>query len=147
MSTKNDKEFREKLGALSVNRQRQVAALFVQRVAAHSSDVRIKAALDMARRADISDAELAVAAQAANTAKVESYAQCGQDTDWNTQAGHFVARAALSCVAPVTEGQSPAWDAAMQARVVRTCLAAAGDVTDHREAEAQYALLDDFLSK
>jgi hypothetical protein len=147
MSTKNDKDFREKLTALSVNRQRQVAALFVQRVAALSGDVRIKAALDMAQRSDISDAELAVAAQAANAAKVESYAQCGQDTDWNTQAGHFVARAALSCVAPVTAGQNPAWDAAMQARVVRTCLAAAGDVTDHREAEAQYAILDDFLSK
>ncbi len=89
MATTNDKEFRVKLETLSVSQQRQVAALFVQRVLGLSNDVRIKAALDMAMRADISDAELAVVSQAANTARVESYAQCGRDSDWNTQAGLF----------------------------------------------------------
>jgi len=101
----------------------------------------------MAMRADISDAELAVVSQAANAARVESYTQCGKETDWNTQAGLFVAKAAVSCVAPVAEGKNLAWDAAMQVRVARTCEAASGDVTDHKEAEAQYAILDDFLSK
>ena len=62
MATTNDKEFRAKLETLSVSQQRQVAALFVQRVLGFSNDVRIKAALDMAMRADISDAELAVVA-------------------------------------------------------------------------------------
>jgi len=147
MATKNDKEFREKLAALSISQQRQVAALFVQRVFAFSNDVRIKAALDMAMRADISDAELAVVYQAANTARVESYTQCGKETDWNTQAGFFVAKAAVSCVSTVAEGKNLAWDAAMQVRVARTCEAASGDVTDHKEAEAQYAILDNFLSK
>jgi hypothetical protein len=147
MATTNDKEFREKLAALSISQQRQVAALFVQRVFSFSNDVRIKAALDMAMRADISDAELAVVSQAANAARVESYTQCGKETDWNTQAGLFVAKAAVSCVAPVAEGKNLAWDAAMQVRVARTCEAASGDVTDHKEAEAQYAILDDFLSK
>lgn len=147
MATTNDKEFRAKLETLSVSQQRQVAALFVQRVLGLSNDVRIKAALDMAMRADISDAELAVVSQAANTARVESYAQCGRDSDWNTQAGLFVAKAAVSCVSPDAEGQDLAWDAAMQVRVARTCEAASGDVTDHKEAEAQYAILDDFLSK
>lgn len=136
-----------KLETLSASQQRQVAALFVQRVLGLSNDVRIKAALDMAMRADISDAELAVVSQAANTARVESYAQCGRDSDWNTQAGLFVAKAAVSCVSPDAEGQNLAWDAAMQVRVARTCEAASGDVTDHKEAEAQYAILDDFLSK
>ena len=147
MATTNDKEFRAKLEALSVSPQRQVAALFVQRVFAFSNDVRIKAALDMAMRADISDAELAVVSQAANTARVESYAQCGRDSDWNTQAGLFVAKAAVSCVSPVTDGKNLAWDAAMQARVARTCEAATGNITDYKEAEAQYAILDDFLNK
>jgi len=147
MATTNDKEFREKLAALSINQQRQVAALFVQRVFGFSNDVRIKAALDMAMRADISDAELAVVYQAANTARVESYTQCGKETDWNTQAGLFVAKAAVSCVSPVAEGKNLAWDAAMQVRVARTCEAASGDITDHKEAEAQYAILDGFLSK
>ena len=147
MATTNDKEFREKLAALSISQQRQVAALFVQRVFSFSNDVRIKAALDMAMRTDISDAELAVVSQAANTARVESYTQCGRETDWNTQAGLFVAKAAVSCVSPATEGKNLAWDAAMQVRVARTCEAASGDVIDHKEAEAQYAILDDFLSK
>ena len=147
MATTNDKEFREKLAALSISQQRQVAALFVQREFGFSNDVRIKAALDMAMRADISDAELAVVYQAANTARVESYTQCGKETDWNTQAGLFVAKAAVSCVSPVAEGKNLAWDAAMQVRVARTCEAASGDITDHKEAEAQYAILDGFLSK
>ena len=82
MATTNDKEFKSRLETLSISQQRQVAALFVQRVFAFSNDVRIKAALDMAMRADISDAELAVVSQAANTARVESYAQCGRDSDW-----------------------------------------------------------------
>ena len=60
MATTNDKEFKSRLETLSISQQRQVAALFVQRVFAFSNDVRIKAALDMAMRADISDAELAV---------------------------------------------------------------------------------------
>jgi hypothetical protein len=147
MATTNDKEFKAKLEALSTGQQRQVAALFVQRVFALSNDVRIRAALDVAMRADISEAELAVVSQAANTAKVESYAQCGKDTDWNTQAGLFVAKAAVSCIGPVAEGKNLAWEAAMQVRVARTCEAASGDVTNHKEAEAQYAILDDFLSK
>ena len=146
MATTNDKEFRTKLATLSVSQQRQVAALFVQRVFVLSNDARIKAALDMAKRADISDAELAVVSQAANTARVESYAQCGRDSDWTTQAGLFVAKAAVSCVGPELEGENLAWDAAMQVRVARTCMAASGDVTDHKEAEAQYAILDNFLN-
>lgn len=147
MAITNDKEFREKLESLSASQQRQVAALFVQRVFGLSNDVRIRAALDVAMRAEISDAELAVVSQAANAAKVESYAQCGKDTDWNTQAGLFVAKAAVSCINPIAEGKNLAWEAAMQVRVARTCEAASGDVKDHKEAEAQYAILDDFLRK
>ena len=147
MAITNDKEFRESLVALSADQQRQVAALFVQRVFGLSGDVRIKAALDVAMRAEISEAELAVVSQAANAAKVESYAQCGKDTDWNTQAGLFVAKATVSCISPVVDGKNVAWEAAMQVRVARTCEAASGDDTDHKEAEAQYAILDNFLSK
>ena len=147
MAITSDKEFRERLVALSANQQRQVAALFVQRVCGLSKDVRIKAALDVAMRAEISEAELAVVSQAANAAKVESYAQCGKDTDWNTQAGLFVAKATVSCISPVADGKNVAWEAAMQARVARTCEAASGNITDYKEAEAQYAILNDFLSK
>ncbi len=147
MTITNDQEFKARLGELSAVQQRQVAARFLHRVFSLSNDVRVKAALDMAMRPDISDAELSVVSQAANTARVESYTQCGKETDWATQAGHFVAKAAASCVRPTAEGQNLAWDTAMQVRVARTCGVASGDVTDYREAEAQYAILEDFLSK
>jgi hypothetical protein len=101
MAISNDKEFKAKLGDLSVAQQRQVAARFVQRVFGLSNDVRVKAALDVALRPDVSEAELTVVSAAANTARVESYTQCGKETDWGAQAGHFVAKAAAACVGEI----------------------------------------------
>ena len=148
MAISNDKEFKAKLAELSVSQQRQVATRFVQRVFGLSNDVRIKAALDVAGRADITDAELTVVSQAANTARVESFTQCGRETDWGAQAGHFVAKAAAACVGPATAGSNLAWDAAMQARMARTCeTVATGEGTENREAEAQYSVLEAFLNQ
>jgi hypothetical protein len=147
MAISNDKEFKAALGGLSSQRQRQVAARFVERVLPLSGDVRIKAALDVASRADISDAELTVVSQAANSARVESFTQCGRETDWTAQAGHFVAKAAVACVRPAEAGDNLAWDAAMQARMARTCQTVAeGSGTENREAEEQYRILEAFLN-
>ena len=148
MAITNDKEFKAQLATLPVARQRQVAARFVQRVYALSNDVRVKAALDVAGRADISDAELTVVSQAANSARVESFTQCGKETDWSAQAGHFVAKAAVACGRAAGEGDSLAWDAAMQARMARTCeTVATGEGTENREAEEQYRVLEAFLNQ
>ncbi|MCU0812126.1 MAG: hypothetical protein MUE59_14040 [Thiobacillaceae bacterium] len=147
MAISNDKEFKAALVALPAARQRQVAARFVQRVFPLSNDVRVKAALDVAGRPDISDAELTVVAQAANTARVESFTQCGRETDWTAQAGHFVAKAAVACVKPAEAGDNLAWEAAMQARMARTCQTVAeGSGTENREAEEQYRILEAFLN-
>ncbi len=147
MTLSNDKDFKAALAGLSTAQQRQVAARFVQRVFVLSNDVRIKAALDVAGRADISDAELTVMYQAANTARVESFTQCGKETDWSAQAGHFVAKAAVACVKPAEAGANLAWDAAMQARMARTCQTVAdGAGTENREAEEQYRILEAFLN-
>jgi hypothetical protein len=147
MSISNDREFKAALAALPVERQRQVAARFVERVLALSDDARIKAALDTAGRAGVADAELVVAAQAANSARVDSFTRCGRDTGWRPQAGHFVAKAAVACVKAVEPGDSLAWEAAMQARMARTCETVAnGDGTDQSEAAAQYGLLEAFLN-
>lgn len=144
MAISNDKEFKAKLGDLSVSQQRQVAARFVQRVFGLSNDVRVKAAMEVAMRPEISDAELSVVSAAANTARVESFTQCGKETDWNAQAGHFVAKAAVACVGAASP--TLAWDAAMQARMARTCeTVATGEGTQNREAEEQYRILEDFL--
>ena len=147
MAISNDKDFKSALASLSTAQQRQVAARFVQRVFQLSNDARIKSALDAAGRADIADAELALASQAANTARVESFTRCGRETDWNAQAGHFVAKAAVACVKPAEAGDNLAWDAAMQARMARTCQTVAeGSGTDNREAEEQYRILEAFLN-
>jgi hypothetical protein len=147
MAISNDKEFKAALAWLPAARQRQVAARFVERVYPLSNDVRVKAALDVAGRPDISDTELTVVAQAANTARVESFTQCGRETDWTAQAGHFVAKAAVACVRPAEAGDNLAWEAAMQARMARTCQTVAdGSGTEHREAEEQYRILEAFLN-
>ncbi|KAB2318937.1 hypothetical protein F8A86_11300 [Betaproteobacteria bacterium SCN1] len=147
MAISNDAEFKRTLASLAVPRQRQVAARFVQAVFPLSGDARIKTALDAAVRPDVSDGELAMAAQAANTARVESFTRCGRETDWRAQAGHFVAKAAAACVKSETQGENLAWEAAMQARLARTCeTVAEGTGTDNREAEAQYRSLEAFLN-
>jgi hypothetical protein len=143
----NDREFKDTLGGLSIARQRQVASKFVRRVFPLSNDFRIKAALDSAERGEITDAELATAYQGAKTAAVESYTQCGHECDWNSQAGHFVAQAAVACVRPVSDGENLAWEAAMHARMARTCESvASGEGTENHEAEAQYRILESFLN-
>jgi hypothetical protein len=148
MAIINDKEFKAALTALSLSQQRQVAVQFVRPLLSLCNDVRVKAALDVAARADVSDAELTVVSQAANTARVESYTQCGKETDWSAQAGHFVAKAAVACVKAAEPGDNPAWDAAMQVRMARTCeTVATGEGTEHREAEAQYRILEAFLNQ
>jgi hypothetical protein len=147
MAINNDKDFKTALAGLSTAQQRQVAVRFVQQVFPLSSDARIKAALDTAGRAGIADAELALASQAANSARVESFTRCGKETDWSAQAGHFVAKAAVACVKSAEAGDNLAWDAAMQARMARTCQTVAdGAGTDNREAEAQYRILEVFLN-
>jgi hypothetical protein len=148
MTIDNDKAFKAKLNQLSIAQQRRVAARFVQRVLGLCGDVRVRTALDVALREDASEAELAVVAQAANSAHVESYTQCGRETDWSSQAGHFVARAAVACVGPVSPGANLAWEAAMQARMARTCeMVATGEGTEHQEAEAQFRILDEFMNQ
>jgi len=146
MSIINDKEFKIALAGLPVARQRQVAAGFARRVLELSHDVRVKAALDAARRTDITDAELLLVAHAAHTARVESFTQCGRDTGWTAQAGHFVAKAAEACVRMPTSGDNIAWDAAMQARLARTCQSVAEGVgTENSEAQEQYRILETLL--
>jgi len=145
MTISNDKDFKAALAALSDSQRRQVATRLVQQVLDLSGDPRVKGGLDLAGRADAGSAELAVAAAGVNAARVESFAQCGRDTDWAAQASHFVARAAQECVKPVVD-LAAAWEAAMQARMARMCKSlSAGEGTDNREAEAQYQTLDAFL--
>ena len=145
MPISNDKEFKAALAALGDADRRKVATQIVQQVLDLSGDPRVKGGLDLACRADVGSAELLVAAAGVNTARVESYTQCGKDTNWTAQASHFVARAAQECVKPVVD-LAAVWEAAMQARMARICqTVAAGEGTGNSEAEAQYRALEKFL--
>ncbi len=148
MSTHNDSDFKAAVNGLDLARQRQVAAAFVVSVSNLSSDPRVKAAVNAARRADISGAELEVAYAAAKTASVESYTHCGQEGDWMGQAGHFTAEAAMNCVAPTGKLGNLAWNAAMSARMARMCeTIAVGHGTENSEAGTQYRILAEFLKQ
>ena len=145
MSIDNDSDFKTALGELSRAGQRLVAARFAENVLALSSDPRVKSTINLAKRTDIIEDELAAAVQSAKAASVDSFTQCGHECDWNKQAGHFVAEAALSCVKPTEPDGNPAWDTAMHARMARTCAAiAAGAGTGNDEAAAQYRILAEF---
>lgn len=148
MVIQTDSEFRSALDKLPTPKQRELATRFTDSVVVLCNDPRIKAALNAARRLDISDIELAAIYQAANAASVESYTQCGKETNWMSQAGHFVAEAAKSCVKPVERGHNLAWDAAMYARMARTCeTISKGLGTQNRESEVQYRLMDEYATK
>ena len=144
MTINNDSEFKAALAGIPGNRQRQVAARFAESVLVLSKDARVKHAIEAAKRADIGNDELDTAHKAAKKASVDSFTQCGKECDWNSQAGHFVAQAALACFGP---GNSPAWEAAMHARMARTSESiATGIGTNNAEATAQYRILDKYLA-
>jgi len=147
MLIQTDSEFRNALDKLPTPKQRELATRFTDSVMALCSDPRIQSAVNAARRPDISDIELNAVFQSAKGACVESYTQCGKETDWLNQAGHFVAEAAKSCVKPAEHGHNLAWDAAMYARMARTCETIAKDQgTQNREAELQYKLADEYAA-
>jgi len=148
MAIQSDSEFRVVLDKLPTPQQRELAARFTDSVAELCNDPRIQAALNAARRPDITDIELGAIFQAANAASVASYTQCGKETDWMNQAGHFVAEAAKCCVKPAGNGHNLAWDAAMYARMARTCeTIAKGHGTENRESALQYRLADEYAAR
>ena len=148
MVIQTDSEFRSALDKLPTPKQRELAARFTDSVVALCNDPRIQAALSTARRPDITELELGAIYQAANAASVASFTRCGKETDWMNQAGHFVAEAAKSCVKPAERGHNLAWDAAMYARMARTCETIAnGQGTQNRESELQYKLADEYAAR
>ena len=148
MTIRSDADFKAVLNNLPTPEQRRVAARFVENVSALCKDPRVTAAINAAKRADISDAELTAAFHAVKTACVDSYTQCGHEADWRAQAGHFVAKAAETCVIPHGRAHDIGWNAAMQARMARTCeVISTGRGTENREAEQQYRILEEFIKR
>ena len=146
MDIHNDSDFRTALDHLNPAQRRMAAARFTEHVLELCQDNRINSAVESAKRADLSEAELGAAAQFARAASVDSYTQCGHECNWEKQASHFVAEAARASLA-AGDGSNPAWEAAMHARMARICdSVASGSGTHNSEDEAQYRILTEFLN-
>ena len=144
----NDTDFKQALEQLPLPQQRRLGAAFVRNVLALTADPAVSKVVDTAANADtVTDGELALAFKSAKTAALESHTRCGSDSDWQAQAGYFVARAASALVAPAKQAKSPAWEAAANARMARTCgMIESADESMHEESDAQYRLLEQFLN-
>jgi hypothetical protein len=144
----NDQQFRDALDGLDVLQQRAVGALFVESVLGLSDDPRVAQALSAVRESDLEEEVLNLVRRNIKAACLEAHARCGADGEWSDQAGYFVARAAEACVEPEgrSQGKGPAWKAAMNARMARTCLAADSEEDSHdSESQAQYQILTSYL--
>jgi hypothetical protein len=101
----NDADFKQALDELEVAQQRRVGAAFVRNVLALNPVV--TKVVDAAANEDTTVDELAVAFKQAKAAALDSHTRCGSDSDWQAQAGYFVARAASVLVAPTSKPKHP----------------------------------------
>jgi len=151
MSTiSNDGQMRDVIDTMDVPQQRMLAAHFIEHVLELSSDERVQRAVHAAANPGTDEDALNGAYKAAKAAALEAHARCGADGEWSDQTGYFVARAAEAAVAPQlrSHGKPPAWQAAMNCRMARTAQASETDEDAHdSESEAQYRILNDFLTR
>lgn len=145
----NETQFREVLKGLSLSDQRAVGARFVEHVASMAEDERIAFAIRVASNKDAAVDELTAAHKSAKAAAIDCYTRCGADADWSEQAGYFVARAASAIVAPEKDigSDGPAWTAAMNGRMARTCAIIDNNAdAESQETGQQYRILEEFLN-
>jgi hypothetical protein len=145
----SDHELKLALDSLPRARQRLLGARFVAGVIDLCDDSRIRRAMEIAADPEASEIDLGEAFRSAKSIAVKTYTDCGKDTDWLSQAAHFVAAATAACLTPENQpgGDNPAWKAAMQARMARNCeLIERGDGGEHNEAEQQYQAARAFLT-
>jgi hypothetical protein len=148
MAINNDKEFKSALMGMSPAQLRLAAAGFIDSVLSLSTDLRVAAAVKAAKQAEVSEVELEMQLRSVKAAALASYTQCGKLCDWSSQAGHFVAKAAVRCVEPLTDGGAQSvWEGAMDARMARTCeVIATGEGTENNEAQVQYRIVESLLT-
>lgn len=147
----NDHALREAINALAPQKQRVLGAQFAQQVSHLTKDDRIKRAIASGLNEQASPAELGDAYKDAKAYATKTYTDCGKDTDWLAQADHFVAAAIAAALTPESlqsEKQSPAWKAAMQARMAVNCtLIELDDAPETSEAEHQYGLANAMIAQ
>lgn len=145
----NDQDLRAALNRLTSDQQRQIGCRFAQHVMNLSRDERVNRAIATGLMETSSASELEDAFRFARACAVNTYTDCGKDTDWMAQANHFVAAAAAAALTPdelMTERQNRAWKAAIQARMAVSCAMMEDEAYDGSAvAQQQYALTAEFL--
>ena len=145
----SESDFKQIIAELDDSTQRQLAALFTAHVMTLSDDKRIASGVAIAGDPDASATELNTSFKAVKTATIESHTRCGAEGDWTAQAAYFVARACEAALMPEVFKQSGrAVQAATSARMARTARSIdSSESGDTTEREAQYQILNEFLSK
>jgi aromatic ring hydroxylase len=148
-SITNDSELRLAIEGLSFEQQRALGVRFAESVIGFTDDARLKKALQAAIDPSITEEELVEAYKTAKAISTATYTACGRDTDWMAQAEHFVAATLQAALAPPEQhpGKStPAWKAAMQARMARNCaMIESGEGGVDNEAQRQYRIAEGVL--
>jgi hypothetical protein len=150
MKISNDQELKQALDRLSPAQQRQLGGLFVQHALSLCDEPKIHRALRLATDPEASEADLDDAFHSAKAWAVQTYAECGRDTDWGKQAAHFLA-SATACLAnphPSADEGNPAWKAAMQVRMARSCALITGEAGEDYddEVQSQHRIATEFLN-
>lgn len=145
----NEADFKQAIAGLDDSAQRQLAALFTAHVMTLSDDKRVARGVAIAGDPDASASEISGSFKAVKAATIESHTRCGSAGDWTAQAAYFVARACEAALMPgVIKQSGRAIQAATSARMARTAHSIdSGDDEDSNEREAQYLILNEFLSK
>ena len=148
--TNNENNFKLTIRRLDDDTQRQLAALFTAHVMTLSDDKRIAGGVAVAGDPDASASELSASFKAVKAATIESHTRCGSEGDWTAQAAYFVARSAPAFHSKAKHRTATrAMQAATAARMARTARSIDdnSDGGDSTEREAQYQILNEFLSK
>lgn len=145
----NESEFRQAIKELDYDRQRVLAAKFIEHVLGLSTDKRIANAVRIAADSNASQDELSTAFHEARKAAIDCHTRCGSEGDWQEQAGYFVARAAIAAVTPeskLDDSSSAAVQAAVSCRMAQTCKSiVAADDTALQETQDQYRILSEYI--
>jgi hypothetical protein len=149
MTIKNDQEFRAVIDALSIPEQRALGARFVDNVAYLCQEPVIQRGLEAAKNPQLSPTETAEMFKSVKSLAVQTYTNCGDETDWSEQAAHFVAVATRVCLTPQNQlgkKHNLAWKCAIQSRLAKNCamIDSSSEQLDN-VARKQYAIVEDFL--
>lgn len=148
-SITNDQQLKSALNSLTLPAQRALGILFASSIQLSAADAGLKKTMEMVIGSNYAESERELGYKTAKSVATKTFTACGSDTDWETQAEHFVAAACSAALIP--EGQisthsNPAWKAAIQARMANNCLMMEKDFDEpQNEAARQYRITEEFL--